>query len=160
MPASAEPARRRPSKVNGRVTTPMVRAPEGAGDAGHDGRAAGAGAAAFAGGDEDHVGAAEDLFDLVGVVLGSLLADLRVGTGPQAAGQLAPDVELDVGVAHQQRLGVGVDGDEFDTAEADLDHAVDCVHATAADADDFDDGQVILRSCHVTCPLFVLYCEN
>ncbi|MCY1225819.1 hypothetical protein D9M72_380260 [compost metagenome] len=27
MPASAEPARRRPSKVNGRVTTPMVRAP-------------------------------------------------------------------------------------------------------------------------------------
>ncbi len=27
MPASAEPARRRPSNVNGRVTTPMVRAP-------------------------------------------------------------------------------------------------------------------------------------
>jgi hypothetical protein len=29
------------------------------------------------------------------------------------------DVELDVGVAHQQRLRVGVDGDELDPAQAD-----------------------------------------
>jgi hypothetical protein len=41
-----------------------------AGDLGDDRRAAGAGAAALAGGDEDHVGALEDLLDLVAVVLG------------------------------------------------------------------------------------------
>ena len=122
---------------------------ERAGDAGDDGRAAGAGAAALAGGDEDHVGALEDLLDLLRVVLGGLPADLGVGAGAEAAGELAADVELDVGVAHQQRLRVGVDGDELDALEADLDHPVDGVDAAAADADDLDDGEVVLRSCHV-----------
>ena len=121
---------------------------EPAGDAGHDGRAAGAGAAALARGDEDHVGALEHLFDLVGVVLGGLAADVGFGAGAEATGELAADVELDVGVAHEQRLRVGVDGDELDALEADLDHPVDGVDAAAADADDLDDGQVVLRSSH------------
>lgn len=127
---------------------------------GHHGGAASTGAAALAGRHEDHVCAADDLFDLVSVVLRRLLADLRVCTGPETTRQLAAYVKFDVGVAHEQSLGIGVNCDEFDTAETDFDHAVDCVHATAADADDLDDGQVILRSCHVTCPLFVSYCEN
>ena len=122
---------------------------ERAGDAGDDGRAAGAGAAALAGRDEDHVGPLEDLLDLLGVVLGGLAADLGVGAGAEAAGELAADVELDVGVAHQQRLRVGVDRDELDALEADLDHPVDGVHAAAADADDLDDCEVVLRCCHV-----------
>ena len=121
---------------------------EAAGDARHDGCTTGAGAAALAGRDEDHVGALEHLFDLLGVVLGGLAADLGVGAGAQAAGELATDVELDVGVAHQQRLRVGVDGDELDALETDLDHPVDGVDATAADADDLDDREVVLRSCH------------
>ena len=120
-----------------------------AGDARDDRRAAGAGAAALAGGDEDHVGALEDLLDLLGVVLGGLRADLGVGAGAEAAGELAADVELDVGVAHQQRLRVGVDRDELDALEADLDHPVDGVDAAAADADDLDDREVVLRCCHV-----------
>ena len=114
------------------------------GDAGDDGRAAGAGSAALAGGDEDHVGAGEGLLDLLGVVLGGATADLGVGAGAEAAGEVAADVELDVGVAHQQRLGVGVDRDELDPAQAELDHAVDGVDAAAADADDLDDGEVVL----------------
>ena len=137
-----------PSKENGRVTTPIVSAPSDAGDPGHDRRAAGAGAAALAGGDEDHVGALEDLLDLVGVVLGRLAADLGVGAGAEAAGQLAADVELHVGVAHEQRLRVGVDGDELDALEPDLDHPVDGVDAAAADADDLDDREVVLRCRH------------
>ena len=148
MPSSAWPARRRPSKVNGRVTTPMVSAPELARDRGHHRRAAGAGAAALAGGDEDHVGTLEDLLDLLAVVLGGLAADLRVGPGAEAAGQLAADVELDVGVGHQQGLGVGVHRDELDALEADLDHAVDGVDATATDADNLDHGQVVVRGRH------------
>ena len=122
---------------------------ERAGDVGDDGRAAGAGAAALAGGDEDHVGALEDLLDLLAVVLGGLAADVRVGAGAEAAGEFAADVELDVGVAHQQRLRVGVDRDELDALETDLDHPVDGVDATAADADDLDDCEVVLRCCHV-----------
>ncbi len=119
-----------------------------AGDAGDDGRAAGAGAAAFAGGDEHHVGAAEQLLDLVLGVVGGPASDLGVGAGAQAAGGVASDVELDVGVAHQQRLGVGVDRDELHALEALLDHPVDGVDAAAADPHDFDDSQVVVRRGH------------
>ena len=119
-----------------------------AGDGGDDGRAAGAGAAALAGGDEHHVGAAQQLLDLVLGVLGGLAADLGVGAGAEAAGGVAADVELDVGVAHQQRLRVGVDGDELHALEALLDHPVDGVDAAAADADDLDDGEVVVRGGH------------
>ena len=122
---------------------------ERAGDVGHDGRAAGAGAAALAGRHEDHVGPLEDLLDLLAVVLGRLAADGRVGAGAESAGEFAADVELDVGVAHQQRLRVGVDGDELDALETDLDHPVDGIDTTAADTDDFDDCEVVLRCCHV-----------
>jgi hypothetical protein len=118
------------------------------GDPGDDRRAAGAGAATFTGGDEHHVGALEHLFDVLGVVLGRLVADIGVGAGTEAARELASDVELDVGVAHQERLRVGVDCDELDALEADLDHPVDRVDTSAADADDLDDREVVLRCRH------------
>ena len=86
MPESACTARRRPSKAKGRVTTPMVSGADGLGDLGHDRGAAGAGAAALAGGDEDHVGALEHLLDLVAVLLGGLAADLGVAAGAEARG--------------------------------------------------------------------------
>jgi hypothetical protein len=121
---------------------------EGPGDPGDHGRAAGAGAAALAGGHEHHVRALDDLLDLLRVVLGGLLAHLGVGPGAQTARQFAADVQLDVGVAHQQRLRVGVDRDELDTLESDLDHPVDRVDAAAADAHDFDDGEVVLGCTH------------
>ena len=131
---------------------------ERAGDVGHHRGAAGAGAAALARGDEDHVGALEDLFDLLAVVLGSLRADVRVGARAETAGQLPADVELDVGVAHQQGLRVGVDRDELDALESLFDHAIDGVDAAAADSDDFDDRQIVLRCCHEegTFPLALL----
>jgi hypothetical protein len=82
------------------------------------------------------------------VILGGVLADVRVRPRAEPACQLAADVELDVGVAHQQRLRVRIDRDELDALEADLDHAVDGVHPAAADADDLDDRQVVVRRCH------------
>ena len=96
-------------------------------------------AAALAGRHEHHVRALDDLFDLVAVVLGGLAADVGLRAGAEPAGELAADVELDVGVGHQQRLGVGVDRDEFDALEPGLDHAVDGIDTSAADADDLDD---------------------
>jgi hypothetical protein len=87
------------------------------------------------------------------VILGRLAAHLRLRTGAEPAGELAPDIELDVGVAHQQGLGVGVDGHELDALEAALDHPIDGVDAATADADDFDDRQVVVRCCHGPLPL-------
>ena len=117
-----------------------------AGELGDDRRAAGAGAAALAGGDEDHVGALQRLLQLVAALLRGGLADGRVGAGAEAARRLRADVDLHVGVAHHQRLRVGVDGDELDAGEAGVDHPVDGVRAAAADADDLDDCEVVARS--------------
>ena len=100
------------------------------------------------GADMVFVTAGEGLFDLLRVVLGGTTADLGVGTSTEATGQFASDVELDVGVAHEQRLGVGVDRDELHPAQAELDHAVDGVDAAAADTDDLDHGEVVLLRCH------------
>ena len=121
------------------MTTPMVSAPTGPGDLGHHRGGPGPGAAALAGGDEHHVGALERLFDLDPVLLGRLAADLGIAARPEPPGELAADVELQIGVAHEQRLGVGVHGDELDALQAGLDHAVDGVHAAAADAHHLDD---------------------
>ena len=110
-----------------------------------DRRATGAGAATLARGDEHHVGALEDFLDLVAVVLGGLSTHFRVGAGTEPTSELAADVELDVGIAHEQRLGVGVDRDELAPLESGLDHAVDGVATAAADAGDLDHGEVVLR---------------
>src|SRR5262249_3113373 len=66
----------------------------------------------------------------------------------EPAGELPADVQLHVGVAHQQRLGVGVDRDELDALQPDLDHPVDRVDPAAANADDLDDREVVVRWCH------------
>ena len=132
MPCSACTERRRPSKVNGRVTTPMVSAP-----------------IAFA--ISAMIGAPpvpvppplpavmktmsaplQHLFDLGPVVLGGLASHLGVRARAEPAGQLAAEVELHVGVAHEQRLRVGVDRDELDALQPGVDHAVDGVAAAAA----------------------------
>src|SRR5215207_5657928 len=63
---------------------------------------------------------------------------------PSPAGQVATDVELDVGVAHQQGLGVGVHRDELHAAQPSFDHAVDRIDAAAADPHNLDDGQIVL----------------
>ena len=57
-----------------------------AGHLGHDRRRAGAGAAAHAAGDEDHVGALDRLGHLVAVLLDRLPADLGPGARPEARG--------------------------------------------------------------------------
>ncbi len=148
-PFSAWDWRRLPSKLNGFVTTPMVRAPIDfamrATTAHHPYRSRHP-----HGGDEDHVGTRQGLLDLLGVVLGGTTADLGVRAGAEAAGDLAADVELDVGVAEEQCLRVGVDRDELDPTEAELDHPVDGVDAAAADTDDLDDGEVVVVRGHVS----------
>ena len=111
-------------------------------DARDDRRGAGAGAAALAGGDEDHVGAAQRALDRVVAVLGRAAADLRVGARAEPLGELAADVDLRRRVAHLELLDVGVDRDEVDLRDAGVDHPVERVQAGAADADDADHREV------------------
>ena len=116
-----------------------------AGDLGDDGSGARAGAAALAGGDEDHVGLGQRLADLRAGLLGGLAADLGVRAGAQAARELLADVDGLIGIRHQKGLTVGVDGDELHALDARLDHAVNGIGAAAADADDLDDRQMLAR---------------
>ena len=78
------------------------------------------------------------------VVLGGLTALVGIGAGAETTGEFPTDVELDVGIAHQQSLSVRIHGDELDSAQAGFDHSVHGVHAAAADADNLDDGQIVL----------------
>ncbi len=109
-----------------------------AGQAGDHRRRAGAGAAAEAGGDEDHVGARQRLDDRVGVLERGLPADVGIGAGAEPLRQLLADLDLDGGLVVLERLDVGVGDDELDAAESDRDHPVDGVAAAAADADHLD----------------------
>jgi hypothetical protein len=52
------------------------------------------------------------------------------------------DVELLLGLRHEQRLRVGVHGDELATTQACLDHPVHGVRSAAAGTDDLDDGEI------------------
>ena len=60
------------------------------------------------------------------------------------------DVEFDVGIAHEQMLGISVDSDELNAFETNLDHPVDSVDAAATDTDDLDDREIVLTCRHST----------
>ncbi|CAB4816377.1 unannotated protein [freshwater metagenome] len=74
----------------------------------------------------------------------SRATDLGITPGAEPSCEVSADVELDVGIAHQQGLRVGVHRNELDTLEAGVDHSVDGVHATATDADHLDNGEIVL----------------
>ena len=81
-------------------------------------RAAGAGAAAHAGGDEHHVGALERVLELFAGLLGGSAADLRVAAGAEPARDLLADANAGLGAAAEERLSVGVDADELHAGHA------------------------------------------
>ena len=122
---------------------------QGAGNTCHDGCATGTGAATLTSGHEDHICALEDFLNFLRVILGCLTANLGVCARAKTAGQLTTDIQLDVCIRHEQSLGVSVNSNELNAAQANLNHSVDCVDATAADTNDLDDCQVVLGSSSV-----------
>ena len=107
------------------------------GDARDHRRGAGAGAAAHAGGDEQHVRAVDRLADAVDRFFRGGLAALGLGARAQARG-----AELDqvVGGRAVEGLRVGVGADELNALDPLRDHVVDRVAAAAAHADHLDLG--------------------
>jgi hypothetical protein len=134
--------RRWPSNWNGLVTTPTVRMPSS--------RAAremtGAAPvpvpppAAHAGGDEDHMRAAQVIADLVDHLFRRRAPDLRLRAGAETFGDLHAHLDDALGFRHGQRLGIGVGDDEVDTREPRGDHVVDGIAAGAAYAKHRDTG--------------------
>ena len=129
------------------------------GSLGHDRGSARAGAAAHTGGDKDHLRTLQGVGNLVLALLGGALADLRVGTGTAALGQLGTKLDLLGGLGVQQGLLVGVHCNELDPGQTGLDHAVDSVAAAATYADDLDIGYIlhffVENECHECIPLKV-----
>ena len=141
-PASACFVRRRALELERRRDDADRERAELARDPRDDRRRARAGAAALAGGDEDHVRAAQRALERGRSVLGGPAADLGVGARAEPFGELAADVDLRRRVAHLKLLDVGVDGDEVDLGDAGVDHPVERVQPGAADADDADHREV------------------
>ena len=142
MPVSAWAARFLPSNENGLVTTPTVRAPNS--------RAISAmtGAApvpvppplpAVTNTMSAPLSASRNSSRLSSA---ACAADLRVRSRTQSPRDLAADVDLHVGIAHQQGLRIGVDRDELDAPQSGVDHAIHRIGSPAADADDLDDREV------------------
>ena len=103
-----------------------------------DGRCAGAGAAAHAGGDEDHIGALEHLGDESLGFLSGFLADVGLGACAHAAGQLFADLDLVLALGLFKVLLIRIDCNKFNALDIGRDHAVDNIVAGAADTNDFD----------------------
>ena len=107
-----------------------------AGDLGNDRRRPRTGAATHAAGDEHEVRALEGVQHFVAVFLDRLAPDFGPRAGTEAARQLLADLDLDVGLVVEERLGIGIHRNELDSAYVLVDHAVESVATAPADADD------------------------
>src|SRR5690606_19225930 len=104
-----------------------------------DRRAARAGAAPHAGGDEDHVGAGDDIADAVTVLQRGLPADLGIGAGAKALGDVAAELQAHPRADLVQRLRGGVGADELHAVDdIGANHMLHSVAAAAAHADYLD----------------------
>ena len=114
------------------------------GDFRHNGRRAGTGAAAHAGGNEHQVRSLQGGSNLFPAFLRRPAAHLGNGAGAEAFGQLFADLDFNLGVGLAQGLSVGIHGNEFNPAQTGIHHPVDCVVAAAAAADDLDGSESVL----------------
>jgi hypothetical protein len=110
------------------------------GHAGDDGGRAGAGAAAHAGGDEDHVRAVHAPRGSAPRPPARGFALLGLAAGAQAVGAELHEL---VRLAAVERLRVGVGAEELHALHALRDHVFDGVAAAAADADHLDLGAFV-----------------
>ena len=80
----------------------------------------------------------------VTVLLNRLAPDFGARAGAEAASELLADLDLDVRLVVQERLGIGVDRDELHPGQTLGHHAVERIPAAPADADHLHAG--VLRN--------------
>src|SRR5690606_13007572 len=100
------------------------------------------GATAHAGGNEDHIGATNYLGECIEALFRGTFADFRPASGAKTLGEFVTDPDRYRRLRVQQGLAIGIDHNELNTFNVGLDHAIDSVATTAADADDLDPGEV------------------
>ena len=127
-----------PRTGKGFVTTAIVSAPSSLARDATTGAGAGSRPATQAGRHEHHVGAAERADELLGVLEGSLAADVGIRAGAETARHLGPDLQSDRRLVLGQRLSVRVDDDEVDASDPSGHHPADRVAPAPADTDDLD----------------------
>ena len=114
------------------------------GDLGHDGSRARTRASTHTGGDKYQIRALDRLSDLLTAFLRGTAAHIRNRARAKTLSQFFTDLNGGAGLAHGQRLTIGIDGDKFHTLQARVHHAVDCVIACAAAADYLDRSKALL----------------
>ena len=95
-------------------------------------------AAAHTGRDKDHVRTLQALGDSCPGLLGRFLADVRLGAGAHAAGQLFTDLKLVGALGLVEVLLIGIDSDKIHTGDAACDHSVNNIISGAADANNLN----------------------
>src|SRR5690606_23343814 len=99
----------------------------------------GAGTTAHASGNEDHVGALQDLGDTLAIVHCGLATDFRIGACTQSLGNGGTQLQKGFHLNFLQRLGIGVGADEFHTFNVVAHHVVDGIAAASAYANHLND---------------------
>ena len=99
---------------------------------------AGACAAPHAGGDEQHVGAVDQLGDALSILQRRFAPDCGVGARAQPLGDGRAQLHGGTSLIALERLRIGVGADKFDAAQATGDHVIHCIAAAAAHADHLD----------------------
>ncbi|KRO48300.1 MAG: hypothetical protein ABR68_01860 [Microbacteriaceae bacterium BACL28 MAG-120531-bin53] len=113
------------------------------GDSCNDRGSTGSSPSAFASGNEDHVGTLEGCLNLALVLLSSSASYLWIRSGTESTGYVSSNVQLYVRVTHKQCLSVSVDSNKLHATKARLNHPVQSINPTAADANYFDYGLVV-----------------
>ena len=104
----------------------------------NDGSCAGAGAAAHACGDEDHVRTLEHLCDGSAGFFRGLLAGVGLGACAHAARQLLTDLELVGALGLVEVLLIRIDSNEFYAINTAVNHSIDYIITGAANTDYFN----------------------
>ncbi len=109
---------------------------------GDDRRRSRSGAAAHPRGDEDHVGAGQHFLEARHVLERGFAAFLGIGTCAETARYGGPNVHLLRRKALSEGLRVGIDDDEFDALEPEIDHGVHGIAAGTTAPDHLDPGLI------------------
>ena len=97
---------------------------------------AGTGAAAHAGGDEDHIGTFKFLFNFFFGFFRSHASDFRTGAGAQSHCGFQAELNFAAGFGMGKGLCIGVGDDEVNALQILINHVIDGIAAAAADSDD------------------------
>src|SRR5699024_9324293 len=104
------------------------------GNARNDGSSTGSGAASHSGRHKDHVGAFDRFLNFMPVLFNGLASDFGAGAGSQSISKIGPHLVGDIRHTVFQCLGVGIECDILHAVQTFVDHVVDGIASSVANA--------------------------